>query len=116
MMRFVADENFSRVIVRGLIRRLPVLDIVRVQDVGLRGAGDPAILAWASANQRILLTHDINTITRYAGARIAQGLDMPGVVVVAHSCPIGQAIDDLVLLVEALRDDEWANRLWFIPL
>ena len=36
----------------------PTLDIVRVQDVGLRTASDPDILAWAASEGRILLTHD----------------------------------------------------------
>ncbi len=30
-----ADENFNNDIVRGLLRREPKLDIVRIQDVGL---------------------------------------------------------------------------------
>jgi hypothetical protein len=41
MLRFAADENFNGDIVRGLLRRNPKLDIVRVQDVGLSGADDP---------------------------------------------------------------------------
>lgn len=35
MLRFAADENFNADVVRGLRRRLPELDIVRVQDVSL---------------------------------------------------------------------------------
>ena len=35
MLRFAADENFNGDIVRGLLRRNPNVDIVRVQDVGL---------------------------------------------------------------------------------
>jgi predicted nuclease of predicted toxin-antitoxin system len=53
-----ADENFNGDIVRALLWRQPDLDIVRVQDVGLAGVGDPEILAWAAANDRIILTHD----------------------------------------------------------
>jgi hypothetical protein len=37
MLRLAADENFNADIVRGLRRRLPELDIVRVQDAGLSG-------------------------------------------------------------------------------
>ena len=44
MLRFAADENFNGDIVRGLLRRNPKLDIVRVQDVGLSGADDPSVL------------------------------------------------------------------------
>jgi hypothetical protein len=41
VLRLAADENFNRDIVRGLLRRKPDLDIVRVQDAGLAGADDP---------------------------------------------------------------------------
>jgi predicted nuclease of predicted toxin-antitoxin system len=66
MIRFAADENFNGNVVRGLRLRRPDLDIVRVQDVGLSGADDPTVLAWAAREGRILLTHDVATITRYA--------------------------------------------------
>jgi hypothetical protein len=37
MLRFCADENLNNNILRGLLRHLPELDIVRIQDVGLSG-------------------------------------------------------------------------------
>ena len=40
MLSFAADENFSGRIARGLQRRLPDLDIVRVQDTQMAGATD----------------------------------------------------------------------------
>jgi predicted nuclease of predicted toxin-antitoxin system len=55
MLRFLADENFNTNVVRGLLRRQPDLDIVRVQDVGLSGADDPTLLAWAAQHGRIIL-------------------------------------------------------------
>ena len=48
MLPLAADENFNNRIVRGLLRRQPALDIVRIQDVGLAGADDPTVLAWAA--------------------------------------------------------------------
>jgi predicted nuclease of predicted toxin-antitoxin system len=63
VLRFAADENFNNDIVRGLLRRKPNLDIVRVQDVGLAGADDPTILEWAAREGRILITQDVSTIT-----------------------------------------------------
>jgi hypothetical protein len=53
-----------------------------VQDVGLTGADDPTILEWAAAGGRILFTHDVSTMTRFAYERVAAGLAMPGVGVV----------------------------------
>ena len=36
-LRFLVDEDFDNDIVRGLLRRLPTLDEVYAQDVGLSG-------------------------------------------------------------------------------
>lgn len=66
MLRFAADENFNGDIVRGLLRRNPKLDIVRVQDVGLSGADDPSVLEWAAEQRRIVVTHDISTLAKHA--------------------------------------------------
>jgi Domain of unknown function (DUF5615) len=43
--RFLADENFNNQIVRGILRQGSDIDIVRVQDAGLSGADDLAVLA-----------------------------------------------------------------------
>jgi hypothetical protein len=43
MLKLLVDENFDNTIVQGLFRRNPILDMVRVQDVGLSGKDDPTI-------------------------------------------------------------------------
>ncbi|MCA9939319.1 MAG: DUF5615 family PIN-like protein [Anaerolineales bacterium] len=65
-MRWLSDENLNADILRGLLLRRPYLDLVRVQDVGLRGSDDPTVLAWAAANDRIMLTHDRATMPDFA--------------------------------------------------
>ena len=65
-VRFLVDEDFDNVILRGVRRRLPQLDIVRVQDVALSGLHDTLVLEWAGQEGRILLTHDISTMKPYA--------------------------------------------------
>lgn len=72
MLKLLADENFDNTILRGLLRRQPDIDIIRVQDTELYGANDSTVLAWAAKENRILLTHDVATITRYAYERIAK--------------------------------------------
>ncbi|MGC1308800.1 MAG: DUF5615 family PIN-like protein [Phormidesmis sp.] len=114
-MRFLTDENFNGAILRGLTRRLPDLNVVRVQDVGLIHADDPTILGWAANENRVLLTHDVATVTVYAHARIAQGLPMPGVIEVIAIAPIGQIISDLELLVLCSQPEECKDRILFIP-
>lgn len=65
-MRFLADENFNNHLCRALFLQKPGIDLVRVQDVGLYGAVDEAVLAFALEENRILLTHDVRTIPAIA--------------------------------------------------
>jgi predicted nuclease of predicted toxin-antitoxin system len=78
MFRFAVDEDFDNRIVRGLLRLLPTLDIVRVQDAGLLGKRDPEVLEWSANENRVLLTHDASTMTKHAYARVELGTPMPG--------------------------------------
>lgn len=114
-MRLLTDENFNGAILRGLVRRLPELDIVRVQDVGLIHTDDPDILEWAANERRILLTHDVATITMYAYERVNQGLPMLGVIEVIATASIGKIIDDLELFICCSQPDEYEGQILFIP-
>ena len=87
MLRLAADENFNG-------------DIVRVQDVGLSGADDPAVLEWAAREGRVLLTHKVSTMTRHAYERV----------------PVGSAIEDVLLLAELSLEGEWEGQVRYLPL
>jgi hypothetical protein len=116
MLRLLADENLNNDIVRGLLRQRPDLNIVGVQDVGLSGADDPTVLAWAAQERRVLITHDVSTVTKYAYERIRAGQSMPGVFEVSRAVPIGRAIEDILLLAEYSLDDEWEGQVRYLPL
>lgn len=101
---------------RGLLRCEPALDIVQVQNVGLSGAADPTVLEWAAQQNRILLTHDISTITYYAYERVAAGKPMPGVFEVSRRVSIGLAVEDILLLAECSEKGEWDGQIHYLPL
>ena len=116
MARFLADENFNNQIVRGVLRQNSDIDIVRVQDVDLSGADDPAVLAWAAQEGRIVLTHDVATMTTFAYQRIQAGLAMPGLFEVSRRVPVGLAIEEIILIAECSFKGEWEGQVRFLPL
>lgn len=116
MLRLLTDENFNGDIIRGLLLRQPELDIVRVQDVGLAGVADPEILAWAADNNRILLTHDRATMADHAYNRVAVGEFMPGAFVLNDRFPVGQAIEEILLLVACSEHSEWNGSVVYLPI
>ena len=116
MLRLLSDENFNGDIVRGLLFRQPDFDVVRVQDVGLGGAADPTVLAWAANNKRIVLTHDRATMPDDAYARLASGDSMVGVFVLNSRFPVGHAIQELLVLSACSEQVEWNGRVVHLPL
>jgi len=62
-VKWLADENFRNAIVRGIVRRVPGFDVIRVQDVAeVAGQDDAAVLRFATQDGRIVVTHDVSTM------------------------------------------------------
>jgi hypothetical protein len=116
-VRLLADENLDNDILRGLQLRKPDLDIVRVQDIPeIYEKSDPIVLEWAAQQNRVVLTHDVRTMTRDTYARIDQGLPVPRVIEIIANSPIGEVIDDLVLIIEEMKPSEIENQIIYVPL
>ena len=116
MLRLASDADVNGNILRGLLARLPTLDLLRAVDELPEGTHDTAVLAWAAADDRILITNDRQTMVGFARRRAAVGEPMPGVVVTSNDQPAGAAIDDLELLAVCMSPDEVRTRVViFLP-
>jgi hypothetical protein len=116
MLQLLADENFSGDVIRGLLRIRPDIDLVRVQDAGLRSADDAAVLEWAALNNRIVVSHDRATLPDFAYARLVGGLAMPGVFIFNTSMPIRQIIDELLVVHDESTPEDWVGIVLYFPL
>jgi uncharacterized protein DUF5615 len=90
--------------------------MIRVQDTELSGADDSTVLEWAAKEGRILLTHDLETMTKYANERIEQGLPLAGVIFIRDTLPVAKVINDLLAILGASDANAWENRMDFLPL
>jgi hypothetical protein len=116
MLPLASDEDVHGDIIRGLRRREPGLDLVRVQDVGLAHTPDPDILSWAAAQGRILITGDVNSMVGFAWQRVRAGQPMPGVLALVEGVAIGAAIDDILLVAQCGTAEEMKDQVKYIPL
>lgn len=116
MLSFLADENFDNDIVRGVLRRNPLIDIIRVQDVGLSGEDDESVLEFAAKENRILLTHDVATMTRFAYERVGAGKTMPGVFEVFTSQSLADVIEEILIIAECSFEGEYEGQVRYLPL
>lgn len=115
LRRFLFDENFNHRIVHGLQLRLPDLDFVIAQEIELKGVKDPELLEWAATQNRIVVTHDVDTLLMFAYERVVDGKLMPGVIAVSQNLHIGQAIEDLVTAIECSEASELENSVLHLP-
>jgi hypothetical protein len=113
---FLCDHDLNEAIYDGVRRREPVIEIIRVREVGLREASDPEVLEYAAQHGLIVVSHDANTMTAHAYNRIAQGEKMSGLFVVQQKSPIGPVVSNLVLIWSATDSEEWEGRVQYLPL
>jgi predicted nuclease of predicted toxin-antitoxin system len=116
VLRFVSDEDFDAWIIRGLQRRLRDLDIVSIRAVGLMSAHDREVLAWAAREERLILTHDVNTMLGFADERLRKGEHHAGIVKVPQTLAIGRAIEDLAYIAEVATSDDLRDQVLHLPL
>ncbi len=115
-MRLLFDENFNQRILRGLKLELPNLDYLLVQNVGLKGKSDPEVLDWSSENGCVLVTHDLKTIPKFGYERTTKKLNFTGVIAVPSDFPIGQAIDELAIIVKCSNLSDFENHVLYLPI
>jgi len=113
MLLLLSDENFHGEVVRGVLRREPGINLVRVQDIGLAGADDPSILRWAAENGRVVMSHDRATLPAFAVQRIEAGQPMPGVFLFHDRRAIGSTIEDVLLFALNSEPDKWEGQILY---
>lgn len=114
-LKLATDEDFDNDILHALIRERPELDIERVQDTEFYSAKDPDVLEWLAREGRVLLTHDVNTMPNFAYQRVKAGLPMPGIIVVQQGTPVGRAMQDILIALEASFEGEFENQVLYLP-
>lgn len=116
MLRFLADEDFDEDIIRGILRHTPEVDILTVQEAGMRSAPDAEVLQAAASMGRILLTHDARTTMPTAILRVAAGDATPGVFIIRQRTPKRRAIEEVLIVAECSYEGEWEGQVRYLPL
>jgi predicted nuclease of predicted toxin-antitoxin system len=107
-IRFHCDEHIDPDIAEALRRH--GIDITTTADAGLLGADDPAQMAYAQSQLRILVTDDADFLRWAASAH-----DHPGIVVCHRELhTTREIIRGLILIYEVLTAQEMAGRFEYI--
>ena len=115
MLRLFFDHDFNRRILRGLRKRIPGLDYVTTQQLKIGEEQDTSHLQRAAEENRVIISHDVNTMTKFAKERIRRGEKMPGLIIVPQHMPIGQAINELEMIILCSLEVEFENIIVYLP-
>lgn len=115
MVRYQADADLNQAIVTGVLRREPKIDFQTAFAAGLEGVKDPDVLAIASQQGRILVSHDRKTMPSEFATFITSN-QSSGIIIVSRKVPIEVVIGELLLIWAASSPQEWVNRIAKLPL
>jgi predicted nuclease of predicted toxin-antitoxin system len=116
VIRFLADACLAHYIVSGCLRREPAMDFKSAVSAKSQGKTDLEILTLADQEGRVFVTQDVRTMPRHFATFLQQNNHSPGVILIPQAVPTAAAIDALILIWAATEPEEWANRIFKLPL
>lgn len=122
-LKLLLDENVRGPLWQAIRRHNVVdpswaLDVVRVGDLAVLplGTDDHDILKWCSQHQRILVSHDLETMPMHFQTFLQQGQPLPGVWLIRKGHSFRIIIDQLVLMTYGGTVDEFKDQLLYLPM
>jgi hypothetical protein len=93
MIRFLADASLHDAIVTGCRRREPAIDFLSAHEARLEAVSDPVVLAFATLQNRILVTSDLRTMPRHFGHFLEFNGACAGVFLVRQRASLAEVIE-----------------------
>jgi hypothetical protein len=96
-------------------KREPAIDFLPAQGLIPKSMGDPDVLALAANLERVLVSHDFETMPGHF-CRFVATRKSPGLVLIPQLWPIGSAIEQLQIVWACAEAEEFRNRIVYLPL
>jgi hypothetical protein len=106
-IRFLTDEHIPKAVASGL--RARGIDVLTAGEAGQLGASDAALLAFAKAQGRVLITADADHLRLHA-----VGVPHAGILFAPSDASVGLLIGGAMLIAEVLGAEEMLNRVEFL--
>lgn len=117
-IRYLLDENLPPKYRTQLLRKQPDLTVWIVGDPAAppKGTLDPEILNWCEKNGSILVTSNRRSMPTHLSEHLAAGRHVQGILVLRLKARLGEILDDLVLIAAASYENEYQDRIVYVPL
>ena len=118
MRRFLIDENMSPQYRTQLLYHEPSLTVLAVGDEGAppKSTPDPEILVWCEQNQFSLITNNRRSMPQHLSDHLSGGHHIPGIFTINLEMPMGEIIEELILVAGASDENEYMDEIKYLPL
>lgn len=117
-IRYLLDENVSPIFRIELLKREPEIVVWKVGDLLAppRGTLDPDILDWCEGNSFILITNNRKSMPGHVKEHLNRNKHFPGIIELNPNIPMGESIEELLLIWNASDINEYEDRLIYLPI
>ena len=117
-IRFLLDENTPHAIRDQLLRRKPEMEVLVIGDdmAPALGTPDPELLRWIEREGYVLVSRNRRTLSQHLRKHLEDGGHVPGILLLGRRSSVGQIVEDLVLIWEVVRPEEYRDRAEYLPL
>ncbi|WP_445175683.1 DUF5615 family PIN-like protein [Microcoleus sp.] len=118
IVKYLLDENMAPEYRVQLLYHQSDIIVLVVGDEGVppKGTKDPEILCWCEENNFILITNNRRSMPVHLSDHIAQGRHVPEILTIRLNVDIGKVIEGLIEIAGASFENEYQDRIEFIPL
>jgi hypothetical protein len=119
-LRYLVDENLRGTLAIALSRHATrlglTIDVVQVGDKAAPPLAtlDPALLLWAEAENRILISTDRRTLAAHLAEHLKDGHQSPGIFLLRRDRLV-TIVDYLLMLAYASEPSEFTNKISYVP-
>lgn len=114
MIRYLFDEHIPSLIADFLREKEPTAEIVQA-NYRFPGLPDPDLIEWATENDYILVSQDVNTLIGFAYKRIENNIPTAGVFILRQEASYAAWLEDLLAALLLSDSHEWQNLVTYVP-
>lgn len=117
-IKYLIDENVNPLYPNQIKLKEPeiIIKVVGELETPAKGTLDPAILCWCEEKNFILVTNNRTSMPLHLADNIAVNHHIPGIFILNPNLSIGENIEELILVALASEDDEYRDRIVYLPL
>ncbi|NEQ97310.1 MAG: hypothetical protein F6K30_11390 [Cyanothece sp. SIO2G6] len=117
-LKYLFDENVDPEYAHQLRRRSPelVVRMIGEPSTPTKGTLDPEILDWCERTGFILVTNNRRSMPVHLADHLAQNRHIPGILILNPNLSLGKTLDELITIGFASFEDEYQDRIEYLPL